>query len=93
MHAKERTEAPLFEVMTTKDNNARVYLVIDKETQEIAGYFALKAGYVAIHAVEQEAVTNRLLLYFETSCLQFLQYCQNVVPGSLGRCYTQLLIS
>ena len=33
-----------------QEHNARVYLVIDKETKEIAGYFALKAGYVAIHA-------------------------------------------
>ncbi|AOZ96071.1 hypothetical protein [Butyrivibrio hungatei] len=33
-----------------EEHNARVYLVIDKETQEIAGYFALKAGFVAVHA-------------------------------------------
>lgn len=31
-------------------HNTRVYLVIDRETQELAGYFALKTGYVAIHA-------------------------------------------
>ncbi len=30
-------------------HNARVYLVIDKETDELAGYFALKAGYIAVH--------------------------------------------
>ena len=30
-------------------HNARVYLVVDKETNEIAGYFALKAGYIAVH--------------------------------------------
>ncbi len=32
-----------------ESHNARVYLVVDKETNEIAGYFALKAGYIAVH--------------------------------------------
>ncbi len=30
-------------------HKARTYLVIDKETDEIAGYFSLKAGYIAVH--------------------------------------------
>ena len=33
-----------------REHDARIYLVIDRETQEVAGYFALKAGYVAVHA-------------------------------------------
>ncbi len=36
-----------FALLDNKSNNSRVYLVIDKTTNELAGYFALKAGYIA----------------------------------------------
>ena len=36
-------------LLDEENHNARTYLIIDKKTSEIAGYFALKAGNVAVN--------------------------------------------